>query len=118
MKTLNILIFTFLSLVAFNSYAQSNTERPVSKDVQKIANGEILQQEKLLIVLSLDASNQASSKDVQFVSNKLGRNGYQGNVKSAFPLWAVAKEVNKISIPKKVVEPVQNRISPNVIVRN
>lgn len=117
MKTLNILLITLFSLFAYNGFAQSYIQRPVSKDVQKISNKQFLQHERLLMVLSVDASDQALSKGVQFVSNKIERERYEGNMKSEFPVWIIGKEVNKIGMPKTVVEPINNKIHPDVIVR-
>lgn len=118
MKTLNILLITLFSLFAYNGFAQSYIQRSVSKDVQKISNKQFLQHERLLMVLSVDASDQTLSKDVQFVSNKIKRNRYEGNMTSDFPVWIIGKDVNKIGVPKKVVKPIKDRIAnPDVIVQ-
>ena len=115
MKPLNILLITLFSLFAYNGFAQS--QRSVSKDVQKISNKQFLKNERLLIVLSVDASDQTLSKGVQFVNNKIERKRYEGNMKSEFPVWIIGKDVNKIDTPKKVVEPINNKILPDVIVQ-
>ena len=117
MKTPNILLITLFSLFAYNGFAQSYIQRSVSKDVQKISNKQFLQHERLLMVLSVDASDQALSKGVQFVSNKIERKRYEGNMKSEFPVWIIEKDVNKIGMPKKAVEPIKNEIHRDVIVR-
>lgn len=118
MKTLNILSIILFSLFAYNGVAQSYIQRSVSKEVQKVSNKGFLQHEKLLIILSVDASNQTLAKDVQFVSNKIKRDRYEGNMKSDYPVWIIGKDINKIGMPKRVVEPRKDKIaSPDVIVR-
>ena len=118
MKSLNIVLLALFSLFAYSGFAQTHIDRPVAKDVELIRNRQSLQNEVLLIVFSVDASSQTLSKDVQFISNRIKRNSYEGNMKSNYPVWIIGKDVNKTAKPAEVGKPIKDRITnPDVIVR-
>ena len=115
MKTQNIILTAVFSLFAVLASAQSNnTERTISKDVQKISNKSWLSTEQLLTVASVDYSSWIISKNVQLSNNQFGRTAGLGNmISTGYPVWIISKGVHKFETPVKV-KPVELLIKPAI----
>lgn len=101
MKTKNISFTIVLAMFIFNASAQNDiTQRVISKDVQKIANKEMLSNERLLTVASLGYPAWIISKNVQAAGNK--QPVVAGNMISAgYPFWTISKGVYRKVNPVK-----------------
>jgi hypothetical protein len=100
MKTNKLILAVVFSLFGFFAMAQSNIERPISKDVQKIANKKALTAERLLHVASVGFPVWTITKGVQLTSSRLTVAPVPGNLMSTgYPLWIISKGVHKLGRP-------------------
>ena len=109
MKTYNIIsLVIVLSLLSFVTLAQSSgPKRPVSKEIQKIANQNFLSSGDILTVASVGYPVWTISKCVQLSSNDLERIVTPGNIVSeGYPAWIISKGIHRKAVrikeqPKK-----------------
>lgn len=115
MKTSNIVLTIVFAILMLDAAAQSNiAQRPVSKDIQKIANKNALSEEQLLTVASKGYPIWTISKGVQVLNTDTVVPYITGNIPSkGYPFWTISKGVYRKVTPvkEKLLKPLKDVIA-------
>lgn len=97
MKTISkVMLVSLLSLAAY--FASAQNMRPVSKEIQKIANKAWLKQEKLLTVQSVGSPAWVVSKRQESDSMRRNYASKANMISNGYPVWTISKGVHRINL--------------------